>query len=164
MDAGPDTVGLWLRDLQQRIVEALESIEGPDGARFVRDPWEKPPGEPLQGRGLTCILENGRVFERAGCGFSHVSGPALPPSATQHRSELAGAPFEAMGVSLVFHPRNPYVPTVHMNVRMLAALPPGQPRHREPLGCRARAPGLVPGLAGRHHEEQVEPKLVERRL
>jgi coproporphyrinogen III oxidase len=61
------------------------------------------------------------VFERAGCGFSHVRGPKLPPSATQHRPELAGAPFGAMGVSLVFHPRNPYVPTVHMNVRMIAA-------------------------------------------
>jgi len=63
------------------------------------------------------------VFERAGCGFSHVRGPKLPPSATQHRPELAGAPFEAMGMSLVFHPRNPYVPTVHMNVRMIAATP-----------------------------------------
>ncbi|MDC4269042.1 coproporphyrinogen III oxidase, partial [Acinetobacter baumannii] len=69
----------------------------------------------------TRIMEGGRVFERAGCGFSHVRGPQLPPSATQHRPELAGAPFEAMGVSLVFHPRNPFVPTVHMNVRMIAA-------------------------------------------
>ena len=66
------------------------------------------------------------MFERAGCGFSHVRGAKLPPSATQHRPELAGAPFEAMGVSLVFHPRNPYVPTVHMNVRMLAATVPGK--------------------------------------
>jgi coproporphyrinogen III oxidase len=66
-------------------------------------------------------LENGQVFERAGCGFSHVKGPQLPPSATHNRPELSGAPFEAMGVSLVFHPRNPYVPTVHMNVRMLSA-------------------------------------------
>jgi coproporphyrinogen III oxidase len=85
------------------------------------DPWEKPVGETLQGNGITQILENGAVFERAGCGFSHVRGPKLPPSATQHRPELSGAPFEAMGVSLVFHPRNPYVPTVHMNVRMIAA-------------------------------------------
>ena len=84
---------------------------------------QKPPGEKLQGQGITQILENGGVFERAGCGFSHVTGPALPPSATQHRPELAGAPFEAMGVSLVFHPRNPHVPTVHMNVRMIAAKP-----------------------------------------
>jgi coproporphyrinogen III oxidase len=71
------------------------------------------------------ILEGGKVFERAGCGFSHVTGPKLPPSATQHRPELVGAAFEAMGVSLVFHPRNPYAPTVHMNVRMLAALAEG---------------------------------------
>jgi coproporphyrinogen III oxidase len=61
------------------------------------------------------------VFERAGCGFSHVTGPRLPPSATHDRPELSGAPFEAMGVSLVFHPRNPYAPTVHLNVRMLSA-------------------------------------------
>lgn len=113
-------VGDYLRELQQRIMAAVEAA---DGQACVRDPWQKAPGEPLQGSGLTCILEDGVLFERAGCGFSQVSGPRLPPSATQHRPELAGAPFEAMGVSLVFHPRNPYVPTVHMNVRMLAALP-----------------------------------------
>ena len=84
------------------------------------------PGAGLQGEGLTRLLEEGVLLERGGVGFSHVRGPALPPSATQHRPELAGAPFEAMGVSLVFHPRNPYVPTVHMNVRMLAATPAGQ--------------------------------------
>ncbi|MET3515437.1 coproporphyrinogen III oxidase [Pseudacidovorax sp. 1753] len=120
MQAQPQAVGDWLRGLQARIVEA---VEGADGARAVRDAWHKAPGEPLQGEGLTCILEGGDLFERAGCGFSQVRGPRLPPSATQHRPELAGAPFEAMGVSLVFHPRNPYVPTVHMNVRMIAALP-----------------------------------------
>ena len=92
----------------------------------MADHWQKDPGETLQGNGLTKILEGGQVFERAGCGFSHVCGPRLPPSETQHRPELAGAPFEAMGVSLVFHPRNPYVPTVHMNVRMLAATPLGE--------------------------------------
>ncbi len=118
----PQAVGDWLRGLQARIVEAVESA---DGGRAVRDAWHKAPGEPLQGEGLTCILEGGELFERAGCGFSQVSGPRLPPSATQHRPELAGAPFEAMGVSLVFHPRNPFVPTVHMNVRMIAALPAG---------------------------------------
>ncbi len=112
------TVRDYLQGLQQRITDAIAAI---DGAAFLADAWEKAPSEPLQGSGLTKILENGRVFERAGCGFSHVQGPKLPPSATQHRPELAGAPFEAMGVSLVFHPRNPYVPTVHMNVRMLAA-------------------------------------------
>ncbi|VWX63160.1 coproporphyrinogen III oxidase [Burkholderiales bacterium 8X] len=116
-----EAVGIWLQGLQQRIMGAVEQA---DGGRSVRDAWQKEPGEPLQGSGLTCILEGGELFERAGCGFSRVRGPRLPPSATQHRPELAGAPFEAMGVSLVFHPRNPYVPTVHMNVRMLAALPP----------------------------------------
>ncbi|MDZ4074583.1 MAG: oxygen-dependent coproporphyrinogen oxidase [Hylemonella sp.] len=112
------TVRAYLQGLQQRITDAIAGI---DGSSFLADAWQKEPGEPLQGQGLTKILENGPVFERAGCGFSHVQGPRLPPSATQHRPELAGAPFEAMGVSLVFHPRNPYVPTVHMNVRMLAA-------------------------------------------
>lgn len=117
-----ESVSAWLRDLQQRIVGAVEQA---DGGVMLRDAWQKAPDEPLQGSGLTCILEDGALFERAGCGFSQVRGPRLPPSATQHRPELAGAPFEAMGVSLVFHPRNPYVPTVHMNVRMLAALPAG---------------------------------------
>ena len=113
--------------LQSSIVDAVEAHERAAGStvRFARDAWQKEPGETLQGQGLTCILEGGEVFERAGVGFSHVSGPRLPPSATQHRPELAGAPFAAMGVSLVFHPRNPYVPTVHMNVRMIEAIRPG---------------------------------------
>ncbi|WP_309678192.1 oxygen-dependent coproporphyrinogen oxidase [Polaromonas sp.] len=115
-------VRTYLLGLQERITGAVAKL---DGQPFVADAWQKEPGEPLQGSGVTQILEQGSVFERAGCGFSHVRGPKLPPSATQHRPELAGAPFEAMGVSLVFHPRNPYVPTVHMNVRMLAATPPG---------------------------------------
>ena len=108
----------YLIDLQTRITSAISAI---DGGRFVSDAWEKQPGELLQGNGITQILEGGPVFERAGCGFSHVQGPQLPASATQHRPELKGAPFEAMGVSLVFHPRNPHVPTVHMNIRMLVA-------------------------------------------
>ncbi|MDY0107871.1 MAG: oxygen-dependent coproporphyrinogen oxidase [Giesbergeria sp.] len=116
----------YLTGLQACIITAQEGLEGEGGARAVTDPWRKAPGEALQGDGITRIIEGGRVFERAGCGFSHVRGPKLPPSATQHRPELAGAPFEAMGVSLVFHPRNPYVPTVHMNVRMIAAGHPGQ--------------------------------------
>ena len=119
--AGKAQVGevrAYLIDLQARITSAIAAM---DGGSFRRDAWEKPPGEMLQGNGVTLILEDGAVFERAGCGFSHVRGPRLPPSATQHRPELAGAPFEAMGVSLVFHPRNPMAPTVHMNVRMLAA-------------------------------------------
>jgi len=113
----------YLTGLQRRVISACAEI---DGRAFVEDVWRKDPGEPLQGDGITMITEGGSVFERAGCGFSHVTGPRLPPSATQHRPELAGAPFEAMGVSLVFHPRNPYVPTVHMNVRMLAATTAGQ--------------------------------------
>ncbi len=102
------------------------AIAAVDGGSFLSDAWEKPADELLQGNGITQILEGGAVFERAGCGFSHVRGAKLPPSATQHRPELAGAPFEAMGVSLVFHPRNPYVPTVHMNVRMISATAAGQ--------------------------------------
>lgn len=108
----------YLLDLQERITAAIAAV---DGGVFLHDAWEKAADEPLQGQGITRILEDGAVFERAGCGFSHVRGARLPPSATQHRPELAGQPFEAMGVSLVFHPRNPYVPTVHMNVRMLSA-------------------------------------------
>lgn len=112
--------------LQARIVETLGEL---DGAPFLTDAWTRPPGERLQGDGLTRLLEGGALLERGGCNFSHVQGPALPPSATQHRPELAGAPFEAMGVSLVMHPRNPHVPTVHMNVRLFAAKPAG----REPV-------------------------------
>ncbi|TSE24609.1 Oxygen-dependent coproporphyrinogen-III oxidase [Tepidimonas sediminis] len=112
----------YLLGLQARITSAIAEI---DGKSFLSDAWEKEPGSPLRGSGVTQILEDGEVFERAGCGFSHVSGPKLPASATQHRPELAGAPFEALGVSLVFHPRNPYVPTVHMNVRMITARPHG---------------------------------------
>ena len=129
--AGVHTMRDYLLGLQRRIMDALAAVEaqstpqGQDTVRAVVDPWQKLPGELLQGEGITQIIEGGRVFERAGCGFSHVRGPKLPPSATQHRPELAGAPFEAMGVSLVFHPRNPYVPTVHMNVRMIAAAQPG---------------------------------------
>jgi coproporphyrinogen III oxidase len=118
--ANVDTVRDYLLDLQERIVTACSEV---DGGKFLKDKWKKGKGEPLQGDGITMILENGKVFERAGCGFSHVVGPRLPASATQHRPELAGAAFEALGVSLVFHPRNPYAPTVHMNVRMLAANP-----------------------------------------
>jgi coproporphyrinogen III oxidase len=112
----------YLLGLQRRIMGAVAAA---DGRQPVSDPWRKDPGEPLQGSGITMILEDGAVFERAGCGFSHVTGPKLPGSATQHRPGLAGAPFEALGLSLVFHPRNPYAPTVHMNIRMLSATPQG---------------------------------------
>jgi coproporphyrinogen III oxidase len=122
-----DVVGLvrnYLLELQQRIVDAMEA-EDPQG-RFIRDQWAKAPEDRLQGSGVTRLVEQAALLERGGVGFSQVRGSALPPSATQHRPELAGAPFEAMGVSLVFHPRNPHVPTVHMNVRVLAAGHPGQ--------------------------------------
>ena len=112
----------YLLGLQQSITSACTAA---DGSSFLGDTWLKSPGDMLQGNGITMILEDGPVFERAGVGFSHVTGPKLPASATQHRPGLAGAPFEAQGVSLVFHPRNPYAPTVHMNVRMLLATPEG---------------------------------------
>jgi coproporphyrinogen III oxidase len=108
----------YLLGLQAGIITAMAAEDGHD---FVTDHWVREPGGKLEGEGLSRLVEEGGVLERGGCSFSHVKGKTLPPSATQHRPELAGAPFEAMGVSLVFHPRNPYVPTVHMNVRMLAA-------------------------------------------
>ena len=127
----------YLIKLQAQITQAVYDL---DGTPFVVDPWKKHEGEMLQGDGITQILEGGPVFERAGCGFSHVTGPKLPPSATQHRPELAGAPFEAMGVSLVFHPRNPYVPTVHMNIRMIVAKPEG----KEPVSWFGGGMDLTP--------------------
>ncbi|MCW5605310.1 MAG: oxygen-dependent coproporphyrinogen oxidase [Burkholderiales bacterium] len=104
----------FLLELQERIVARLAAF---DGNAFRRDAWERPQG----GGGITCILEDGKVFERAGVGFSHVFGDSLPPSASAARPELAGRSFQAMGVSLVLHPCNPYVPTVHLNVRFFAA-------------------------------------------
>ena len=103
----------WLLSLQQRIVSAAEAI---DGKQFIRDAWERPEG----GGGISRLIEEGNVLERGGVGFSHVKGNKLPPSAMANRPELAGRPWEAMGVSLVFHPRNPYAPTVHMNVRFFS--------------------------------------------
>ena len=122
VSAGPATRPIrdYLLGLQARIVGA---IQREDGAPFLLDEWQRPSGGKLEGEGRSRLLEGGEVIERGGVGFSHVRGKTLPPSATQHRPELAGAPFEAMGVSLVLHPRNPYVPTVHLNVRMLAAFP-----------------------------------------
>ena len=113
-------VRAYLLGLQGSIVSVFEEE---DGLPFRRDGWTRPVGGKLEGDGLSQLIEEGNVLERGGCNFSHVKGASLPPSATQHRGELAGAPFEALGVSLVMHPRNPYVPTVHMNVRLLAAFP-----------------------------------------
>jgi coproporphyrinogen III oxidase len=107
----------YFTDLQSSIVGRLEAI---DGAAFRRDDWLRAEG----GSGTSCILEEGKVFERAGVNFSHVKGERLPPSASATRPQLAGRSFEVMGVSLVLHPRNPYVPTVHMNLRLFAALAP----------------------------------------
>ena len=113
----------YLLDLQDRITSATSEV---DGKPFVMDAWEKPKDSKLQGSGRTCILENGKVLEKGGVGFSHVSGQQLPPAATQNRPEIAGRTFEAMGVSLVFHPRNPKAPTTHMNVRCFIAQAPNQ--------------------------------------
>ena len=124
MTTSTQAVRDYLLGLQARIIAAMEAE---DGAPFLRDHWQREPGGKLEGEGRSQLLEGGALIERGGCNFSHVKGKALPPSATQHRPELAGAPFEAMGVSLVFHPRNPQVPTVHMNVRMFTALPAGRP-------------------------------------
>ena len=104
--------------LQDRITTRIASV---DGKPFIEDAWAKAEDSPLKGDGRSRLLEGGNIFERAGVGFSHVRGNKLPPSATQNRPELAGRGFEAIGVSLVFHPRNPYIPTVHMNVRAFVA-------------------------------------------
>lgn len=104
----------YFTGLQARIVAGLEAIEGQP---FRNDTWARPEG----GGGISRMIEGGNFFERGGVLFSHVFGKTLPPSASAHRPELAGRPWEAMGVSLVLHPRNPYVPTVHMNVRCFVA-------------------------------------------
>ncbi|WP_062534185.1 oxygen-dependent coproporphyrinogen oxidase [Mizugakiibacter sediminis] len=109
----------FLRELQDRICAALEAIDG--AARFAEDVWERPAG----GGGRTRVLKDGGVFEQAGVNFSRVHGDTLPPSATAHRPDLAGGSFVATGVSLVLHPRNPYVPTTHANVRYFEARKPG---------------------------------------
>ncbi|TVO52337.1 oxygen-dependent coproporphyrinogen oxidase [Denitromonas halophila] len=108
----------YFTGLQSDIVTRLEAL---DGTPFRADGWTREQG----GGGLTRVLEEGQVFERGGVNFSHVMGDSLPASATASRPELAGRSFEAMGVSLVLHPRNPYCPTAHMNVRCFIASKPG---------------------------------------
>lgn len=117
-----DTEGVesWLRDLQNRISTSLEELDGK--AAFRRDSWTRAEG----GGGESRVLRHGGVFEQAGINFSLVSGKTLPPSATAHRPELAGRSWQAMGVSMVLHPWNPYVPTSHMNVRFFSAPRPGE--------------------------------------
>ncbi|MEM9227576.1 MAG: coproporphyrinogen III oxidase, partial [Verrucomicrobiota bacterium] len=105
----------WFVTLQSQICAALEALEPGEG--FRQDAWERNGG----GGGLSAVLEEGEVLEKAGVNFSDVQGTTLPPSATANRPELAGKAFRAMGVSVVVHPRNPYAPTSHMNVRAFAA-------------------------------------------
>jgi coproporphyrinogen III oxidase len=117
-----ERVQSYLLGLQNDIVQALEAA---DGGNFIRDEWTRPEG----GGGISRLIEGGAVIERGGVNFSHVLGSKMPPSATAQRPELAGASWQAMGVSLVMHPRNPYAPTTHMNVRFFIATP----AHGEPV-------------------------------
>lgn len=110
----------YLLDLQDRICAALQAEDGQ--AQFVEDAWQRPAG----GGGRTRVIEQGALIEKGGVNFSHVHGTNLPPSASAHRPELAGRGFEALGVSLVIHPENPYVPTSHANVRFFIAEKEGE--------------------------------------
>ncbi|WP_297899441.1 oxygen-dependent coproporphyrinogen oxidase [Metallibacterium sp.] len=112
-----ERVNALLRGLQDRVCAAIEAVDG--GACFVEDAWQRAEG----GGGRTRVLKQGRVFEQAGIGYSRVQGGQLPASATAHRPELAGAAWTAVGVSLVLHPWNPYLPTTHANVRYFEAHP-----------------------------------------
>lgn len=114
----------FLMSLQDSICQQLEQEDGK--AVFVEDAWQREKGERLGGGGRTRVLRDGDVFEQGGVNFSHVEGNEMPASATAHRPELAGRRFEAMGVSLVIHPKNPYVPTSHANVRFFIAEKDGE--------------------------------------
>jgi coproporphyrinogen III oxidase len=122
MSEKPDRAAVrqYLLGLQERICAAIEAVDGRE--KFQEETWEREGG----GGGRSRVLRGGAVFEQAGVGFSHVHGAGLPPSATVGRPGLAGRAFEATGVSLVFHPANPYVPIVHMNVRFFSAGPASQ--------------------------------------
>ena len=135
----PNAIKTYLLDLQTRIVTAMEALET---QAFRTDTWERSSpvspqsggspeeghkaGAALHGGGISRLIEDGKVLERGGVNFSHVMGQTLPPSATVHRPELAGRHWEAMGVSLVFHPVNPHAPTVHMNIRCFIARQDGE--------------------------------------
>ncbi|EMC8699282.1 TPA: oxygen-dependent coproporphyrinogen oxidase [Vibrio cholerae] len=114
----------FLLQLQDKICQQLEATDGQ--AQFIEDAWQREPGEKLGGGGRTRVMREGAVFEQGGVNFSHVFGEQMPASATAHRPELAGRHFEAMGVSLVMHPKNPYVPTSHANVRFFIAEKEGE--------------------------------------
>ncbi|WP_087023565.1 oxygen-dependent coproporphyrinogen oxidase [Thaumasiovibrio subtropicus] len=117
-------VKTFLLALQDQICDALAIEDGKQA--FVEDAWQRESTDALGGGGRTRVLRHGEVFEQAGVNFSHVFGSKMPPSATAHRPELAGRSFEAMGVSLVVHPNNPYVPTSHANVRFFIAEKEGE--------------------------------------
>jgi coproporphyrinogen III oxidase len=120
IDERSSAVESYLLVLQDRLTSALEGTDG--GGRFREDRWERPGG----GGGRTRVLAGGEVFEKAGVGYSHVFGHELPPAASGARPELAGRGFRALGVSVVLHPQNPYVPTAHANVRFFLAEKPGE--------------------------------------
>lgn len=116
-----EAVRAYLLGLQSTLCQGVESYE--PSATFKRDAWERAEG----GGGISCVLQDGAVFESAGVNFSHVMGNSMPASATAHRPELSGRQFEALGISSVLHPVNPYVPTTHMNVRLFKATKEGEP-------------------------------------
>ena len=116
----PESVKQYLLDLQDRICAGLAQADG--AVDFREDSWQREEG----GGGRSRVMVDGAVFEKGGVNFSHVTGAALPPSASAQRPELAGRGFQAMGVSLVIHPRNPYIPTSHANVRFFVAEKPGE--------------------------------------
>lgn len=124
--ANSSDVKAYLLQLQANIVARLEQL---DGSSFFTDSWQRPEG----GGGISRVIEEGNLFERGGVNFSHVMGNNLPPSAMANRPELAGRAWEAMGVSLVLHPRNPYVPTVHMNVRFFITKAKDQDENQAPV-------------------------------
>ena len=142
-----DTAALraWLTGLQDRIVAGLADI---DGGAFRREAWTREEG----GGGVSRMIEEGNVLERGGVLFSHVTGDRLPPSATAHRPALAGRAWEAMGVSLVLHPRNPYAPTVHLNVRFFVAR---APMAADPAVAKGRPEQLPPPPRGAASEASV---------
>ena len=145
----PSKVKDYLLTLQQNIVATLENL---DGASFRTDQWQREGG----GGGITRVIEGGQLFERGGVNFSHVFGDKLPASATAHRPELAGSGFEAMGVSLVLHPRNPWIPTVHMNVRFFRVVPAGQQTSRNDEANSRQA-----AMAGREGEAHSTRQYLE---
>lgn len=119
-DISVDQVKNYLLNLQDKLCEALQQEDG--SAEFKQDQWQRPEG----GGGRSRVVSDGAVFEKGGVNFSHVHGDGLPPSATQARPELAGRSFQALGVSLVMHPHNPFVPTSHANVRLFIAEKAGE--------------------------------------